>query len=74
MDWPELLDHPFWAQVKEEEEEEEEEEEGWSEDGEEEERDEGDGDGPDGDDAISSRFVVALWIDIIRYRLQLYTE
>ncbi|XP_030215082.1 serine/threonine-protein kinase ULK4 [Gadus morhua] len=55
MDWPELLDHPFWAQVKEEEEEEEEEEEGWSEDGEEEERDEGDGDGPDGDDAISSR-------------------
>ncbi|CAL8248480.1 unnamed protein product [Lota lota] len=57
MNWPELLDHPFWAQVKEEEDEEEDE---WSEDEEEEDREEGEGDRLDGDDSTSSRFVLVL--------------
>ena len=60
MEWPELLDHPFWAQVKEDDDEEDE---GWSED----EEDREEGDSLDGDDSISSRFVLVLWNDIIRY-------
>ncbi|KAJ3597832.1 hypothetical protein NHX12_001349 [Muraenolepis orangiensis] len=51
MDWPELLDHPFWAQVKEKEEGEV-----WSE--EEVDREEGEGDDLHRDDSPSSRCVV----------------